>query len=184
MLEIKFSGRGGQGVVVASQILGLAFFKEGRYPQCYSLFGGERRGAPVVGFLRVDDEKILLKCEIRHPRDLICLDDGLFDAAEARGLLLPGGRILVNTRKPLAELGDLAGFAVGRVDALAISEEVGLGKMINTTVLGAYCRLAGWTSLGPLLEAVAESVPARVDANVQAARLAFDRVELTQGDGR
>jgi Pyruvate/2-oxoacid:ferredoxin oxidoreductase gamma subunit len=52
MNEIKFFGRGGQGVVMASQMLGLTFFGAGMYPQCYSLFGGERRGAPVVSFLR------------------------------------------------------------------------------------------------------------------------------------
>jgi Pyruvate/2-oxoacid:ferredoxin oxidoreductase gamma subunit len=57
MKEIKFQGRGGQGVVMASQMLGLAYFKAGMYPQCYSLFGGERRGAPVVSFLRVDRGK-------------------------------------------------------------------------------------------------------------------------------
>ena len=59
MNEIKFMGRGGQGVVIASQILGLAFFKAGLYPQCFSVFGGERRGAPVMSFLRVDEKKIL-----------------------------------------------------------------------------------------------------------------------------
>ena len=71
MNEIKFYGRGGQGVVMASQMLGLGFFKAGLYPQCYSLFGGERRGAPVVSFLRVDREKILLKCDIKQPDELL-----------------------------------------------------------------------------------------------------------------
>jgi Pyruvate/2-oxoacid:ferredoxin oxidoreductase gamma subunit len=42
-------------------MLGFAFFKAGFYPQCFSVFGGERRGAPVVSFLRVDQEKILKK---------------------------------------------------------------------------------------------------------------------------
>lgn len=184
MLEIKFSGRGGQGVVVASQILGLSFFKAGKYPQCYSLFGGERRGAPVVSYLRVDEEKILLKCEIRHPRDLICMDDGLFDAEEARGLLLPGGCILLNTRQTPADLGDLSGFTVGRIDAEAVSAAVGLGKMINTTVLGAYCRLTGSVELDPLLAAVAEMVPAKVDENLEAARRAYEAVEVTRMETR
>jgi 2-oxoacid:acceptor oxidoreductase gamma subunit (pyruvate/2-ketoisovalerate family) len=180
MLEIKFSGRGGQGVVVASQILGMAFFKEGMYPQCYSLFGGERRGAPVVSFLRVDDQKILLKCEIQHPNDLICMDDSLFDPDELRTLLRPGGRILVNTRKDIDDQGKLDGFTVARLDADAVSESLGLGKMANTTVLGAYCRLAGSMRLETLLEAIGEMVPAKVEANLEAARTAFDSVEVTR----
>src|SRR4030042_1977666 len=79
MLEIKFCGRGGQGVVIASQMLGMAFFRMDRYPQCYSLFGGERRGAPVVSFLRVGQKKILLKCEIKNPNELIVFEAGLLD---------------------------------------------------------------------------------------------------------
>ena len=58
MIEIKFLGRGGQGVVVASEILARACFEEGLYPQSFSIFGGERRGATVAAFVRVDHEKI------------------------------------------------------------------------------------------------------------------------------
>jgi len=184
MLEIKFSGRGGQGVVVASQILGMAFFNAGKYPQCYSLFGGERRGAPVVGFLRVAEEKILLKCDIQHPRDLISMDDSLFDPDEVRSLLLPGGRILLNTRKSLGELGDLPGFTVARVDAHGISESVGLGRVINTATLGAYCRLAGDLELDALLASIGEMVPAKVKENREAARRAYDSLDIIQAGER
>jgi 2-oxoacid:acceptor oxidoreductase gamma subunit (pyruvate/2-ketoisovalerate family) len=182
MLEIKFSGRGGQGVVVASQILGLSYFKAGKYPQCYSLFGGERRGAPVVGFLRVDADKILLKCEIKRPNGLICLDESLFDPGETRAQLKPGATVLINTARPLSELGDLSGFRVGRVDAAAISEAKGLGGIINTTVLGAHCRLAGAPDLDFLLEAIGETVPPKTAAaNREAAQKAYDTVELAEG---
>jgi len=184
MLEIKFSGRGGQGVVVASQILGMAFFNAGKYPQCYSLFGGERRGAPVVGFLRVAEDKILLKCDIKHPRDLISMDDSLFDASEVRHLLLPGGRILINTRQSLDALGDLPGFTVARVDAHAISENVGLGRVINTAILGAYCRLAGDLKLDALLAAIPGMVPAKVEENQEAARKAYDSLDIIQAGTR
>jgi Pyruvate/2-oxoacid:ferredoxin oxidoreductase gamma subunit len=36
MIEIKFHGRGGQGVVVTSEILARACFKQGMYPQYFS----------------------------------------------------------------------------------------------------------------------------------------------------
>jgi 2-oxoacid:acceptor oxidoreductase gamma subunit (pyruvate/2-ketoisovalerate family) len=182
MLEIKFSGRGGQGVVVASRILGLSYFKAGKYPQCYSLFGGERRGAPVVGFLRVDDKKILLKCEIKQPKSLICLDESLFDAGETREQLKPGGAVLINTPRSLEALSGLQGFQVGRVDAAAISESAGLGGIINTAMLGAYCRMAGTPELDFLLDSVSEMVPAKsADANREAVRTAYHMVELAEG---
>ena len=120
--EIKFHGRGGQGVVMASQMLGLAFFKAGMVPQCYSLFGGERRGAPVVSFLRVDREKILLKCEIRHPHELICFDESLLNPEEIRATLRPGGQILVHAAGlPEGLFQSLQGFRCAWLDAGAIS---------------------------------------------------------------
>ncbi len=39
MIEITFIGRGGQGAVIASQILAKVYFLMGLYPQCYSLLG-------------------------------------------------------------------------------------------------------------------------------------------------
>lgn len=180
MLEIKISGRGGQGVVVAASTLGLSFFKAGMYPQCYSVYGGERRGAPVVGFLRVDKEKVLLKCEIKRPNSLVYLDESLFDAGEARSLLKAGDTILINTARPLEQLGDLHGFRVGLIDAALVSETAGLGRIINTTVLGAYCRLLGQPDLDCLLDALAEAIPAKKQANREAAQRAFNTVKIRE----
>ena len=45
MKEIRFHGRGGQGAVLASNILANAAFLEGRYVQAFLLIGAERRGA-------------------------------------------------------------------------------------------------------------------------------------------
>ena len=177
MNEIKFYGRGGQGVVMASQMLGFAFFKAGFYPQCFSVFGGERRGAPVVSFLRVDQEKILLKCGIKHPNEMIYLDDSLIDAREVKSLLKPGGKILINTHRPLSAFKSLDPFTIGRVDARAVSEQQGLGRTINTAILGAYGRMSGKPSLEVLLASIEEMVPAKKKANLEAARQAYEQLE-------
>jgi 2-oxoacid:acceptor oxidoreductase gamma subunit (pyruvate/2-ketoisovalerate family) len=176
MLEIRFSGRGGQGVVVASQMLGLAFFKAGAYPQCYSLFGGERRGAPVLAFLRVDEKKILLKCEIGQADELLCFDDGMVAHAEVRSLLRPGGRILINTPRLPESFPDLSEFERGFVDGGAISREAGLPAVVNTAMLGAYARFGGRLSIETVLEAVAEGVPAKQRENSEAAQRAYERL--------
>jgi len=176
MNEIKFHGRGGQGVVMASQMLGLAFFRAGMYPQCYSLFGGERRGAPVVSFLRVDKEKILLKCEIRRPDELLCFDADLFHPAEIRSSMREGARLLVNTNRPPDAFQGLECYHLALIDAGSIAETLGLGRVINTTVLGAYCRLNGTLSLDHVLEAVEEMVPAKMEMNVEAVRKGYASV--------
>ncbi len=161
MDEIKFYGRGGQGVVMASQMLGFAFFKAGFYPQCFSVFGGERRGAPVVSFLRVDREKILLKCGIKQPNEMIYLDDSLIDPREIKSLLKPGAKILINTRRPQSAFKALQPFTLGLVDARAVSEQQGLGRTINTAMLGAYGRLSGKPALEILLASIEEMAPAK-----------------------
>jgi 2-oxoacid:acceptor oxidoreductase gamma subunit (pyruvate/2-ketoisovalerate family) len=179
MNEIKFHGRGGQGVVMASQMMGLAFFKAGMYPQCYSLFGGERRGAPVVSFLRVDRKKILLKCEIRHPNELLYFDATLVNPEEVRNLLQPGGRILINTNQPATAFSDFRGLGMGVIDAASVSEHLGLGHVINTTLLGAYCRLNGELGLDHVIAAVREMVPAKKELNEKAVRQGYEGVTVS-----
>jgi len=176
MLEIKFHGRGGQGVVIASQMLGMAFFRMDMYPQCYSLFGGERRGAPVVSFLRVGKEKILLKCEIKHPNELIVFDASLLEPSDVRSSMPPGSRILVSSRTPPEALSELTGYEVGIVDAQAIAEGLDLGHVINTAILVAYSRFTGNVRLEDLLEAVHEMAPQRQEANVEAARQGYEKL--------
>jgi len=178
MLEIKFCGRGGQGVVIASQMLGMAFFRMDRYPQCYSLFGGERRGAPVVSFLRVGTEKILLKCEIKNPNELIVFDAGVVDTGEVRSTMQPGSKILVNCPILSESFSQLAGYDVGYIDARAIAVGLDLGHVVNTAILGAYCRFTGNIALDDLLETVRESAPYRQDTNVEAARQGYENLTL------
>lgn len=177
MDEIKFYGRGGQGVVMASQMLGFAFFKAGLYPQCFSVFGGERRGAPVVSFLRVDKEKILLKCGIKHPNEMVYLDDTLIDTQEVKSLLTAGGKIILNTNRPPSAFKSLQPFTLGLVDARSIAEKLDLGRTINTAILGAYCRISGKPSLEVLLVSIQEMVPAKTEANLEAARQGYERLE-------
>lgn len=183
MKEISFSGRGGQGVVVASQMLGYAFFKDGKYPQCYSVFGGERRGAPLASFLRVDDRKILLKCEIRHPGEMICFDDSLLNPETIKSQLLPGGCILINTRRPAEDFEELSGFRIGLVDGLGVAREAGLAPYFNTVMVGAYAGFTGAPSLAAIEEAVSEMAPTKPELNAHAARLAYDRVVRMEGGG-
>jgi 2-oxoacid:acceptor oxidoreductase gamma subunit (pyruvate/2-ketoisovalerate family) len=178
MREIKFQGRGGQGVVMASQMLGLAFFKAEMYPQCYSLFGGERRGAPVVSFLRVDKEKIFLKCEIKRPNELICFDQSLMNSSEVQNTMHRGSRILVSTVQSEEVFPSLQGFTVGLINASSIAGKLDLGRVINTAVLGAYCKLAGSPLLEHVLEAVDEMVPAKKEANREAVKEGYANLKI------
>ncbi|HVN22595.1 MAG TPA: 2-oxoacid:acceptor oxidoreductase family protein [Syntrophorhabdales bacterium] len=178
MIEIKFFGRGGQGAVIASQILARVFFTMGKYPQCFSVFGGERRGAPVASFLRVDDKKILLKCEITAPDQMIYMAPDLVDEREIESMLKPGGLLLINNALTDRDFQALKKFRLALIDALSVSESLGLGATINTAMLGAYAKASNAVPMDLLEEVIKESVPAKVSANVAAAKKAYELTQL------
>jgi 2-oxoacid:acceptor oxidoreductase gamma subunit (pyruvate/2-ketoisovalerate family) len=184
MIEIKFRGRGGQGAVIASEILGKAFFLEGKYPQCFSVFGGERRGAPVIGFLRVDEEPILLKCQIYHPDQMIIFDFSLIDEMEILKELKPGGVILINTNREIDSFKKLRTFKMGLINAGPIARSVGLGDTFNTAMLGAYVRLTHLVKMETLTEIVKTMAPAKKEENVKVVREAYNRVKIYEAEGQ
>ena len=183
MIEIKFKGRGGQGAVVASEILGRAFFLEGKYPQCFSLFGGERRGAPVTGFLRVDEEPILLKCQIKRPDQMIIFDLSLTDEKEILQELKPNGLILINSNKEIDSFKNLRRFKMGLIDAGLIARNVGLGGTFNMAMLGAYIRLTNLVKMETLIEAVRRMVPAKIEQNIEAVKEAYEQTKVFEIEG-
>ncbi len=178
MLEIKFRGRGGQGAVIASEILGRSLFLEGKYPQAFPFFGGERRGAPVFGFLRVDENPILLKCQIKKPDHEVIFDISLADEREIFGELKPGGVILINTTSGIDPFARWRAFTVGLVNASAIAIGAGLGENFNTAILGAYVRLTGLVKLETLISSVRKMVPSKIEANIEAVRRAYEETKV------
>ncbi len=97
MIEIRIHGRGGQGNVVAAYLLAMAAFEENRYGQAFPNFGAERRGAPVMAFVRIDDKPIQRRNQVRHPAFLIIQDQALLQVPGVTDGLKPGGKILVNS---------------------------------------------------------------------------------------
>jgi 2-oxoacid:acceptor oxidoreductase gamma subunit (pyruvate/2-ketoisovalerate family) len=178
MIEIKFRGRGGQGAVVASEILGRTFFLEGKYPQSFSVFGGERRGAPVLGFLRVDEEPILLKCLIYHPDQMIIFDFSLVDEGDIFRELKPDGTILINTHQDINFFRGLREYKLGLIDAGPIARNLGLGAALNTVMLGAYVRLTHGIQMKTLSEAVMAMAPTKKEENVEAAQKGYEGVKI------
>lgn len=174
MTEIKFIGRGGQGAVIAAQILAKVFFIMGKYPQCFSVFGGERRGAPVASFLRVDEKRIFLKSEIRRPDVMVYMAPDLVDEAEVQATLKPGGMVIINNALTTNEFTGLRKFRLALVDALSVSEGLGMGATINTAILGALARATGLVPMDYLAQAIRDTVPAKIDANVGAAQRAYE----------
>ncbi|MFP3226293.1 MAG: 2-oxoacid:acceptor oxidoreductase family protein, partial [Sulfolobaceae archaeon] len=60
LVELALRGRGGQGVVTAGELLVKAEVLDDKYGQSIPFYGGERRGAPVVSYVRLSDQPIFL----------------------------------------------------------------------------------------------------------------------------
>ena len=182
VIEIRFHGRGGQGTVIASELLAQAAFLEGKLPQSFPFFGVERRGAPVTAYTRIDDKPIQVRTSITTPDIVVILDPGLLRTINVIAGLKPNGLLLVNTELTPDRLGvDFAG-RTATVDATGIALAHGLGSratpIVNTAILGAFARVSGIVGLPSVLDAIARFVPAKKDANREAAEDAYNHVTL------
>lgn len=181
MIEIRFHGRGGQGTVVASKVLADALAKEGNYVQAYPEFGVERRGAPVFAFIRIDDKPIYDKSRIYTPDHVIVVDPTLVEAIDITEGLKEGGVIIINSERDPASFKIPAKFKVATVNATGIAVKHKLGTraapIVNTAIVGAVAKMLGLTRLEPLLAAIKEGVPIRLDDNMAAAKEAFEKAE-------
>lgn len=180
MLAIRFHGRGGQGVVVASKLLAEALFKEGWHVQAFPWFAAERTGAPVAAFLRADERRITAHYQVYEPDHVVVLDPTLLRTVDVTAGLHRGGWILVNTASRPEDLRLPDDFGVGTCDATAIALEHGLGTratpIVNTAIAGAFAALTRLVAIGSVVEAIPDFVPVKPDANQAAARAAYDMV--------
>jgi 2-oxoacid:acceptor oxidoreductase gamma subunit (pyruvate/2-ketoisovalerate family) len=178
MVEIRFHGRGGQGTVVASKILADALAREGNYVQAYPEFGVERRGSPVVAFIRIDDKPIYDKSRIYEPDHVIVVDPTLVEAIDITEGLKAGGRILINTDKPAGHFKFPDKFKVAAINATEIAVRNKLGTLaapiVNTAIVGAVIRIFHLTKLESLLAAIPEAIPIKPEANQKAAAEAYE----------
>ncbi len=189
MIEIRIHGRGGQGAVIASQIIAEAAFREGLHVQAFPSFGSERRGAPVAAFVRLDRDPVLVRTEIYEPDGLIVLDQSLIlqKLVDVTQGLKDGAWILINTPHEPAEFAHLGPYTIATVDAsrIAIGHHLGslTAPIVNTSILGAFATLTGLVSLDNLAEAIAATVPIKPEANIAAAREAAEAVRIAAPAG-
>jgi len=185
MIEIRFHGRGGQGAVVAAELLAQAAFLDGKSPQSFPFFGVERRGAPVTSFVRIDDTPVGVRTSITHPDIVVVLDPGLVRSTPVADGLKPGGLLLVNSRHPPEEIPAPSGARRAAVDAGRIAVAHGLGSVslpiVNTTVLGALVGATHVVSLEALDRAIDQFVPARPEQNQAAAHEGYASVHAVDG---
>jgi pyruvate ferredoxin oxidoreductase gamma subunit len=183
MFQVRIHGRGGQGVVTATEMLSVAAFDEGRHAQAFPSFGSERTGAPVVAFCRIDDKEIRLREPIMAPDALIIQDPTLLHQVDCFAGLKADGYILINTNKTFEQLG-LADFVAShRAERLCTvpATELALrhvGRPVpNVPLLGGFAAVSGVLKLESVIKAIEDRFSGKVAAgNIAAAKEAYEIV--------
>ncbi len=180
ILEVRWHGRGGLGAVTSAELIARAAISEGRYAQSFPSFGPERRGAPVLAFLRISDEFIRIRTDIYEPDVVVVIDPGLLRVVDVTAGLKADGKIIVNSRKSPEQLKSEFGYKwpVASVDASKIARETIRLPITNTAMMGAMERVTEAVKMDSLVEQLEERFGARAEANIEAMKRAYNETVI------
>ena len=85
--------------MTSAELTALAAIGEGKYAQAFPSFGPERRGAPVMAFVRVSETPIVTREKVYEPNIVIVLDPTLLKIVNVEAGLQKGGIVILNTTK-------------------------------------------------------------------------------------
>ena len=184
MYEIIWHGRGGQGVVIAAQILAeSAYFQGFKGVTSAPTFGPERRGAPLTASTRISADPIRMVSQIERADISVVLDPSLLSVVNILGTLKEGGLIIINTSLKPEELALEAHISIATADAGSIAMKHRLmreGKpIVNTPMLGAFARASNLVTLEAMEQGMKSKLSGAVyTANVAALRDAYEKTVI------
>jgi len=177
LTEIRWHGRGGQGAVTSTELLAQAAISEGKYAQAFPSFGPERRGAPVLAFVRISNEKpVKIRAEITQPDIVVVLDPGLLGIMNVTSGLKDNGLMVINTKKQAEQIKQEFGFdcTLATVDATKIARETLGVPIVNTTMVGALLKAAEVVKMESLVEPLTHRFGRLAERNINAMKKAYD----------
>jgi 2-oxoglutarate ferredoxin oxidoreductase subunit gamma len=172
--EVQLGGFGGQGIISAGRIIGLAAAIYDGLEACFTQsYGPEARGGAA------GSQVILASNPIHHPHliqptSMIIMSQGAYSkyvpTLAKNGLLLIDDS-LVNLAPEHRE--DIKTYGIS---ATQIAEEAGNKRAANTVMLGFWAAITGIVSQEAMRQAVAESVPGKaVDLNMKVFEIGYGK---------
>jgi pyruvate ferredoxin oxidoreductase gamma subunit len=181
IIEIRWHGRGGMGVVTSASIVAQAAIAEGKCAQAFPSFGPERRGAPVAAFVRISAvEPIRVRTEILTPDVVVIFDERLLQNAGTTAGLKENGIVIVNTNRTASEVEkDLDHkWEIATVDASKIAAETLGVPIVNTAMVGSLIKATGIISLVSLEEPLRLRFGRIADRNIAAMKRAYSETKI------
>ncbi len=170
--EIVIAGFGGQGVLLAGQLLAMAGLLEGLEVTWYPSYGAEMRGGTANCTVVVSDEPI--GSPVAGQADLVlALNQPALEMFAPK--VAPGGELIFNSSVAALDA-ERNGIAAKGVPATEIAAELGDTRTVNMVMLGALLSSAGLVQSASLLEALSRKL-----GNTKKDMLAVNRQALDLG---
>jgi pyruvate ferredoxin oxidoreductase gamma subunit len=177
LVEIRFHGRAGQGMVTAAELLATAAGAEGKYSQAFPVFGSEKRGPPVMSFCRISDSPIKIYDQISEPDVVVVANPSVLSSVNAAAGLKKGGILIANCSCNACDLG-ICDAKVYTVDGTKIALEHLKRPIFNTVMLGAFIKVTGMVRMDSMEKAIHEEFgekdKAIADKNVEVIRACYE----------
>ncbi len=160
-IEIRICGLGGQGVVLAGEILGRAAVYDGNYVVQTQSYGAEARGSAAKGEVIISDEKIgfpmVRKCDVLVAMSQSTLNQYLKDLKE--------NKILLVDEDMVKEVPSVKA-RVFRIPATKVAETKLKSRIYaNVVMLGALTKITGIVSKRSVEKAIIDSVSEEMREN-------------------
>lgn len=168
-VEIRFSGSGGQGILLAAAIVAEAAAALNKQVMQTQSYGPEARGGASKAEVIVASEPIDYP-EVQHPDVSLVLSQAAYDkyAADTR----PGGLLIYDSGLVEPDPADESLVRCGLPFTRAAEAELGKKVVTNIVAVGAFVAVSGVLPADAVREAVVSRVPARFrELNEQAYRL-------------
>jgi 2-oxoglutarate ferredoxin oxidoreductase subunit gamma len=157
--EIIFAGFGGQGMMLAGQILAYAAMQAGKFVLWMPSYGPEMRGGTANCAVVIGDSPIASPV-VPSPDSSVVMNNPSLERFGA--VTKAGGLLVINTS--LVNLPfERPDLRIVRVAANDLAMECGNGKAANMVALGAYLAASGILELAPVAEALKEKIGHRKD---------------------
>lgn len=166
--KILIAGFGGQGVILAANVLAQSALTENKEVAAMVSYGAEMRGGTAHCTLIITEEKIACPV-VEEPTTAILLNEPSLDKFESK--VVKNGLIVLNSSLVSRDV-KRDDVEVLKIPATDIATELGNVRVANIVMLGAFIKKTGILSLDKVIETLPRAFPKRkqdmVEINIQA----------------
>ena len=172
MIQVRFAGLGGQGIILMGEILGEAAVIEKKYVGQTSSYGSEARGSATKADVVISDSWIDYP-EVTEADVLACMSQGTYHQYQGK---VDSSRGMVFFDSQLVKPDPSSPWKHVSVPATEKAfKELGNRMVANMVLLGAVIKTVDLVSQEALLQSLSKRVPASfLETNRKALALGFD----------